>query len=178
MLLRFGSPKVPKRRSCWLHFGTKMTRKSVRKRGRNLRAKKLRLEDDLRLFGIDFGEGLGSMFVDFLLVFKAESQLRIPERKHYDFPMFWSYFSGFPRNSTPFHMQNVRVFDHGSHLPGNAWIPMVWSPGRESIFRHRPRDFEGRDGPTNSTNDSKSIPDPYPGGKQLSVFAKAVYSSL
>ena len=50
-------------------WGGKTEQKSIQQRGRNLRAKKLRLGNDLCRFWIDLGRVLGGVFVDFLLVF-------------------------------------------------------------------------------------------------------------
>ena len=55
-------------------LGAKTESKSVPKRGQNLRAKKLRLGNDLCRFWIDLGRGLGGIFVDFLLVFCSISE--------------------------------------------------------------------------------------------------------
>ena len=82
-----------------------------------------------------------SKSINFLLVFEAKTQLGIPVRKWHEFPMILSSFFGFPRNSAPFYMQNIKVFDHGSHLLGNAWISTVCSPDRNPSIRTSAQQF-------------------------------------
>ena len=76
--------------------------------------------------------------ITFLLVFKAKSKLGIPVRKVHELQWFWSYFLGFSRNSTQFHMCFIRVFDIGSHFRKSAYISTVCTPGPGShVFESR-----------------------------------------
>ena len=63
---RFWSPKGCPKGGIWR---AKMGPKTIPKRGRNLRAKKLRLGSDLGRFGVVLGGSPGGIFINFVLVF-------------------------------------------------------------------------------------------------------------